>query len=1448
MNYSGLLKGSWTYTFTENKLYYIYANWTSTDLDYKFVLSWEYNGQTNTSIPSSNFFYPSYLSTRFITVKVIDYIWGNGIRNETEIWDDGNTKDGDGCSKDCKLEYEYTCNGGDYEHTDKWMEIWGDGIRLNKYAAYWDDKNTKNGDGWNNSCAIEKGWSWTGGTITSADSWTEIWGDGLRFNTNSTYCDDGNKYVGDGCDNKWAIEADWACKGGSNTSADKWTEICGDSKRYNTNSAYCDDGNKIVGDGCSDSWETEKGWSWTGGSKTSADSWTEIWGDGLRFNTNSTYCDDGNTKVGDGCDNNWAIETDWACKGGSNTSADKWTEIWGDSKRYNTNLAYCDDGNKIVGDGCSDSWETEKGWSWTGGSKTSADSWTEIWGDGLRFNTNSTYCDDGNTKVGDGCDNNWAIEADWACKGGSNTSADKWTEICGDSKRYNTNSAYCDDGNKIVGDGCSDSWETEKGWSWTGGSKTSADSWTEIWGDSMRFNTNSTYCDDGNTKVGDGCDNNWAIEADWACKGGSNTSADKWTEICGDSKRYNTNSAYCDDGNKIVGDGCSDSWVIETGWSWTGGSKTSADSWTEIWGDSMRYNTNSTYCDDGNTKVGDGCDNNWAIETGYSWTGGYKTSADKWTEICEDGIRFNTNSAYCDDGNKIVGDGCSDSWVIETGWSWTGGSKTSADSWNEIWGDSMRFNTNSTYCDDGNKNVGDGCDNNWAIETGYSWTGGSITSADKWTEICGDGIRFNTNSTYCDDGNKIVGDGCSDSWVIETGWSWTGGSKTSADSWNEICGDSMRFNTNLAYCDDGNTKVGDGCDNNWAIETGYSWTGGYKTSADKWTEICGDGIRFNTNLAYCDDGNNNEGDGCSDSWVIETGWSWTGGSKTSADSWNEICGDSMRFNTNSTYCDDGNKNVGDGCDNNWAIETGYSWTGGYKTSADKWTEICGDGIRFNTNLAYCDDGNNNDSDGCSYNCTKEKGWSWTGGSKTSADIWHEICGDGLRFNTNSTYWDDGNKIIGDGCNNIWVVESGWICTTSFTYSRDIWSLKSILSFQEKLASTLNQIIFGIGASFNIGYSLLSTSSPYGILSMMNHYQSLYIVIVSGSYVSEGVFNLITGVNIALFDFSFIKIENFNIFQRIYSYFAFNQTDSNLNKIGLIYGSSTLWLSKLILVILILVIFHLIFVPMHYAWKKLDQRNICARIGKRLYSILTFNIYARIAIQAYITILLSWFGEINELNIKTGIQLVSYWVNILICILIFTFYGLWILQIKKAHPQIKPKRQFYFIEFFSGLKNKTASRIYSAVFLSQRIISCLFVIMFARLDLTIKMVVLTPIQSACLLYLLFAKPFEEVKNLIIECLSQCILTFFCWILIFFNKKEQWSPTLSWILMGILMAFTTISTLIAISEFIILIVKKIKKSWCGETKVEHFRNNRPTVVSRVGPDFANAISREYEAQKS
>ena len=69
---------------------------------------------------------------------------GNGIRETNEICDDGNLKDGDGCSNSCEVEDYYTCTA-QIGKSSECQALCGDGyLFLNETC---DDGNLEDGDG-----------------------------------------------------------------------------------------------------------------------------------------------------------------------------------------------------------------------------------------------------------------------------------------------------------------------------------------------------------------------------------------------------------------------------------------------------------------------------------------------------------------------------------------------------------------------------------------------------------------------------------------------------------------------------------------------------------------------------------------------------------------------------------------------------------------------------------------------------------------------------------------------------------------------------------------------------------------------------------------------------------------------------------------------------------------------------------------------------------------------------------------------------------------------------------------------------------------------------------------------------------------------------------------------------------------------------------------------------
>jgi cysteine-rich repeat protein len=238
--------------------------------------------------------------------------------------------------------------------------VWGDGIKL--IGEGWDDGNVSPGDGWDGGWNVEIGWTWNGGTYTTQDSWTVVCGNGILTVPVETW-DDGNTVSDDGWSDLWQLEPhfDWTNDLLINP-ATTWIETCGDGVRFSPSG--WDDGNLVDGDGWSSSCSVEPGYQWSGGSSTTPDTCLEICGDGRRFNIKSTYWDDGNAQDGDGCNINCQVEHRYECYGGSSTNQDTWYLNWGDGVRYYASESYWDDGNLMNGDGCNFEWTVENGWEW----------------------------------------------------------------------------------------------------------------------------------------------------------------------------------------------------------------------------------------------------------------------------------------------------------------------------------------------------------------------------------------------------------------------------------------------------------------------------------------------------------------------------------------------------------------------------------------------------------------------------------------------------------------------------------------------------------------------------------------------------------------------------------------------------------------------------------------------------------------------------------------------------------------------------------------------------------------------------------------------------------------------------------------------------------------------------------------------------------------------------
>jgi len=281
---------------------------------------------------------------------------------------------------------------------------------------------------------------------------------------------------------------------------------------------------------------------------------------------------------------------------------------------------------------------------------------------------------------------------------------------------------------------------------------------------------------------------------------------------------------------------------------------------------------------------------------------------------------------------------------------------------------------------------------------------GSCTLTINVPAVCGNGLI--EQGEACDDGNTVPGDGCNADCLKENG---------------QVCSDRNQ-------CESG---VCDAAENPDVCEPADS---------------CGNSDLEGTEA--CDDGNPNNGDGCSDSCVVEPGWTCP----TPGTPCDEICGDGLVVGTET--CDDADADLTDACPD--------GPTGSCLVAS------CGDGFLWSTDggSEACDDGNTATGDGCDDSCLKELGQSCTAGAECGSGICDTIgsnscepantCGNGTIETGEGC--DDGDIVNGDGCDSACLREQGWGCSVGTECASgqcDASGLGCVVCFDDQIGVTMD---------------------------------------------------------------------------------------------------------------------------------------------------------------------------------------------------------------------------------------------------------------------------------------------------------------------------------------------------------------------------------------------------------
>ena len=280
--------------------------------------------------------------------------------------------------------------------------------------------------------------------------------------------------------------------------------------------------------------------------------------------------------------------------------------------------------------------------------------------------------------------------------------------------------------------------------------------------------------------------------------------------------------------------------------------------------------------------------------------------------------------------------------------------------------------------------------------------------------------------------------------------------------------------------------------------------------------------------------------------------------------------------------------------------------------------------------------------------------------------------------------------------------------------------------------------------------------------------------------------------------------------------SFDQPDEYLRTLGWPSGSTLVNNIVLLVILLMITIFHVLFCLLNKLTK--DKQSKCSTMVKKTYRFLTFTLYIRIFILAYMFVMLLAAFEIknyykNEGGEDFGHQkgvnknevkgnYVSLAISCTILVLLFSFVLLTLLSWARNKDTVKieescktrelyaaiskaPKRCLYEEQEGQGdeaehPENSIAvpltikiARLYYLLFLIKRTIMILIAVFIPDSAFVLKICLFLILQIACILYACFIRSFANKKDQIVEILNEIVVLVLLALLTKYNSEEKWT---------------------------------------------------------------------------
>jgi len=267
----------------------------------------------------------------------------------------------------------------------------------------------------------------------------------------------------------------------------------------------------------------------------------------------------------------------------------------------------------------------------------------------------------------------------------------------------------------------------------------------------------------------------------------------------------------------------------------------------------------------------------------------------------------------------------------------------------------------------------------------------------------------------------------------------------------------------------------------------------------------------------------------------------------------------------------------------------------------------------------------------------------------------------------------------------------------------------------------------------------------------------------------------------------------------------NIENVELELIGIETGSSLFnWISFLSLMLIFLILNILVWLLPNitleensYKWTKIIKYIIV-----KLNDFFTFTIYIRTFMESYQFLLLSNISNLRDYDMSTAPQIASLSFSSVILILWILFLVASFLMSLKTNKKSRIKKRLKWGEFLSGVKDNKIAKIYWFLALLRRFLMVAWLLLSKSLEFGGYVDALLFIQIPYFIFFIIVRPFDEVKNNVIEGTNELFLIVIISYMCHFNAKPKWTGSATQTFVYVILGNTIVVMVILIGKNYIL----------------------------------------------